>query len=145
MADTLSERILAALAAEIATIDGVVGVYRSRADGFARRESPSVVVEPGDQQPREISTCRTLWADQVLIGIYTCGDVPDQLADPIRRDIHAKVMSFRDELASITIVDLQPETVTRELEAGDKPAMWTLCPYRVSYQTAVDDLTIEGP
>lgn len=145
MADTIAERILAAISTDVAALPTVSAGYRSRADAFSRRESGSVVVEPGQSDPLEANTCRMRWDDEIVIGIYTCGEIPDQLADPIRRDVHAAVMAYRQALqvAGISVVDITAAAVSRELEAGDKPAMWTVCRYRVAYHTLIDDLTAQ--
>jgi hypothetical protein len=145
MTTSISEQIIDSIATEILLIPDVVGVYRSRADGFVRRESPSVVVEPGSSTAQEVNVCRMRWDDEIMIGIYTCGDVPDQLADPIRCSIHLSVMAYRQvlQINGIPIADITAGAVTRELEAGDKPAMWTILRYRVAYHTLIDDLAAQ--
>ena len=145
MTATISERIIAALATQAATLDSVTAVERSRADAYARRESGSVCIEPDSSTPQEVNICRTEWIDRVLFGIYTCGPIPDQLADPIRRDIHAMVMAYRRSINGIAIINITAGTVTRELEPGDRPVMWTLCPYLIQYQTSIEDLTTQDP
>lgn len=145
MTATISEQIISALATELVGISGVVGLYRSRADAFARRESPSITLEPGSSTAQEVNVCRMRWDDEIMIAIYTCGDIPDQIADPIRRDVHAVVMAYRQalQIAGIPVVDITAGAVTRDLEAGEKPAMWTVCRYLVSYHTQIDDLTAQ--
>lgn len=145
MTATISERIIAALAAEAALLDSVTAVERSRADAYARRESGSVCIEPDTSTPVEVNLCRLEWTDRVTFGIYTAGPIPDQLADPIRRDIHAMVMAFRRSINGIAIIDIRAGIVTRELEAGDRPVMWTICPYMIQYQTNIEDLTTQHP
>jgi hypothetical protein len=142
---SIAEEIISAIDANVAAMPSVVDTYRSRADAFSRRESGSVVVEPGNSTAQEVNTCRMRWDDEIMIGIYTCGDVPDRLADPIRREIHASVMAYRQVLQvnGIPIVDITAGTVTRELEAGDKPAMWTVLRYLVAYHTLIDDLAAQ--
>jgi len=145
MTTTISERIIAALATATDALDSVTAVERSRADAYARRESGSVCIEPDTSTPQEVNICRLEWIDRVLFGIYTAGQIPDQLADPIRRDIHAMVMAYRRSINGIAIIDIIPGTVTRELEAGDRPVMWTVCPYLIQYQTSIEDLTTQNP
>jgi hypothetical protein len=142
---SIGERIIAAMATQIAALPAVTDAYRSRADAFSRRETGSVVVEPGNSNGEEVNVCRMRWDDEIMIGIYTCGDVPDQLADQIRSQIHTVVMAYRRtlQISNIPIVDIVAGTVTRELEAGDKPAMWTVCRYRVAYHTTIEELSMQ--
>lgn len=145
MTATIAERIIAALATQAATIDSVTAVERSRADAYTRRETGSVCIEPGLTTMQEVNICRLDCNDEVLFGIYTAGPIPDQLADPIRRDIHAMVMAYRSNPNDIAIIDIRPNRVTRELEPGDRPAMWTICSYTIQYHCSIDDLTSQAP
>lgn len=145
MTATIAEQILDAIATDVEALATVVACERDRADAYSRRESGSVVVNPGQSTAEEVNTCRMRWDDEIEIAIYTCGQTPSQLADPIRRDIHGAVMAYRRELqiAGIPIVDITAGTVTRDLHPGDAPAMWTICRYRVAYHTRIDDLTAQ--
>lgn len=145
MTATISEQIIAALATQAASLGSVAAVERSRADAYSRRESGSVCIEPDTSDPQEVNICRTEWIDRVLFAIYTAGPIPDQLADPIRRDIHAMVMAYRRSINGIAIINITAGKLVRELEGGDLPVMWTVCPYLIQYQTSIEDLTTQDP
>lgn len=139
MADTIRERILQAV---YNAVDGATtaAVYRSRVDALSRRQAPALVVEPARDQVQDVvSNCKLDWALSVLVAVYTRGAAPDQLADPIIRDIHAAAMADRS-LGGIAM-DITPEAVDFQLEPGDVPAGWTVCSYRVRYRTGISDLT----
>jgi hypothetical protein len=140
-----SEQVIAGLFAAVEVIPGLTGVYRSRADAFSRREAPALVVEPLSHDPKMASICRMEWTDQIAFAIYTRGGdlgglSPDQQSDPIRVALHRIIMQQRYQVAGIDVTAIMPGKVTRELEAGDVPAMWTVCWYWVSYRTPIDDL-----
>lgn len=134
------EQILAAITATLAGTTGVSNrIYRSRVEAFARNEAPAIVVEGGRETAAVISNCKLDWSMDVLVAIYARGNIPDQLADPVRVSAHAKLMA--DRTIGGLAMDIVPTSVDPQLEAADQPALWMVCTYQVRYRTAATDLT----
>jgi len=140
---TKREQIMAAVATVLADTANVGSrVYRSRAEAFSRNESPALVIEPGtDTAASEpISTCKIDWTFQLIVAVYTRGAIPDQVADPVIRSIHGKLMA--DRSVGGLAMDLWPVSVEPQLASADTPAMWTVLTYQVRYRSSVEDLAI---
>jgi hypothetical protein len=134
------EQILAAITSNLAGTTGVGSrIYRSRVEAFARNEAPAIVVEGGRENGSTYSTCKLDWSMDVLVAIYARGNIPDQLADPVRVSAHAKLMADRS-IGGLAI-DIVPTSVDPQLESADQPALWMVCAYQVRYRTAANDLT----
>jgi hypothetical protein len=143
-APSLREQILTRIAT--VTLPGTVQVgsriYRSRVQAYSRSESPAITVSPGDDNP--INAPRTIGAslgrlDQalpVLIEIYVRGDVPDQLADPIGVDLHARMMA--DRTLGGLAHDVQPDGWAPQYEPADATAGWIGHRFLIRYRTRDD-------
>jgi len=147
---SIREQILNRIAT--VTLPGTVQVgsriYRSRAQAYSRSEAPAITVSPGEDNP--VNAPRTIGAslgklDQalpVLIEIYVRGDVPDQLADPIGVDIHARMMA--DRTMGGLAHDVQPDGWAPQYEPADATAGWIGHRFLVRYRTK-DDAINELP
>lgn len=138
---TLSRRelILQALVASVASLPDVTGIYRSRVEAFSRDEAPALVIEAGQAVPTIYATCKLNWEMDVLVSSYARGPVPDTAADAVLTAAHALLMA--DRTVGGLAIDLVPGVVTTDLERADLASCWLTAVYRVSYRTAVDDLT----
>ena len=138
---TKRERILAAIATTLVNTTGVsTRIYRSRVEAFARNESPAIVIEPGiDTAAREpASTCKIDWTFQLIIAVYSRGAIPDQVADPVIKSLHSKIMN--DRTIGGLAMDIWPVSVDPQMDKADQPALWTVLTYSVRYRTSVTDL-----
>jgi hypothetical protein len=134
------EQILVHIANTLASTAGVNGrVYRSRVDAFSRDEAPAIVIEPGQDDARTYSTCKLDWTLNVLVVVYTRGQIPDQLADPIIVDAHSKLMADRT-LGGLAI-DIIPTMTDPQRDKADLTSLWQVNTYQVRYRTSADDLT----
>jgi hypothetical protein len=143
-APSLREQILAHIAT--VTMPGVVQVgtriYRSRAQAYSRSEAPAITISPGEDKP--VNAPRTIGASlgrldnvlPVLIEIYVRGDVPDQLADPIGVDVHARMMA--DRTLGGLAHDVQPDGWRPEYEQADATAGWIGHKFLIRYRTRDD-------
>jgi hypothetical protein len=141
---SIREQILNRIAT--VTLPGTVQVgsriYRSRAQAYSRSEAPAITVSPGEDNP--VNAPRTIGAslgklDQllpVLIEIYVRGDVPDQLADPIGVDVHARMMA--DRTMGGLAHDVQPDGWAPQYEPADATAGWIGHRFLVRYRTKDD-------
>jgi hypothetical protein len=139
---TKRERILAAIRTALTGTTQVgARIYRSRVEPFARNESPAIVVEPVSDTAQQNTALPTLdWSLTVRVAIIVRGNVPDQLADPIVQDAHAKIMA--DLTLGGYAIDVQPQTAVFELLEADQPAGVVSLEYLVRYRTSVVDLTV---
>ena len=137
---TRREQILSAVAAALATTAGVGGrVYRSRVEAFSRNEAPALIIEPGPDPAEVYANCKLDWRLTLLIVIYTRGQIPDQLADPILLDAHSKLMADRT-LGGLAI-DIVPTLSDPQRDKADLTSLWQVNTYQVRYRTAVDNLS----
>lgn len=133
------EQILQAITTALAgTTQVSTRIYRSRVDAFARNEAPALVVEGGPERCNIVSNCKLDWTMDLIVAIYTRGITPDQLADPIRADVHAKLMANRT-IGGLAI-DILPTSMDPQLEKADQPALWMVNTYSVRYRTSVTSL-----
>ena len=138
---TKRETILAAIRTALTGTTGVsTRIYRSRVEPIARGESPAIVVEPVSDTAEQNTSLPTLdWSLTVRVAVIVRGNIPDQLADPIVADAHSKIMA--DLTLGGYAIDVQPVSVTFELQEADQPAGVILMDYLVRYRTSVADLS----
>lgn len=137
---TKREQILRAIATSLATTTGVNGrVYRSRVTAVQRAESPAIVIEPISDTPTQNTSLPTLdWRMRVRVSVIVRGDTPDQLADPIIEDMHAKMVA--DLTLGGYAIDVQPDEVTFNMLDADQPAGVIFNDYIIQYRTTVASL-----
>lgn len=139
---TRRESILTAIRTALTgTVQVSTRIYRSRVEPLARGELPAIVVEPvGDSAEQNTSLPTLDWTLTVRISVIVRGDIPDQLADPIVQDMHAKVMA--DLTLGGYAYDVQPLSVSFDLVEADQPSGVISCDYAVRYRTRVADLSL---
>lgn len=135
------EQILAQVATVLAGTTQVGSrIYRSRVEAFSRDEAPAIVIEPGIDRAVEFSSCKLDWTLELIIGVYTRGQIPDQLADPIVVDVNTRLMTDRS-LGGLAI-DILPAMVDPQRDKADLTSLWTVLTYKVRYRT--DDVNLES-
>jgi hypothetical protein len=137
---TKRERILRTIQDRLALTHGVEGrVYRSRVTAMQRAESPAIVIEPISDTPTQNTSLPTLdWRMRVRVTVIVRGDVPDQLADPIIENMHARMVT--DLTLGGYAIDVQPDEVTFNMLDADQPAGVIFNDYIVQYRTSVASL-----
>jgi hypothetical protein len=138
---TRREQILAQIATQLATIAGA-NVYRSRVEPLTRGESPAIIVEPRQDQAAQSTIPRIDWSLTVAVTVFVRANVPDQAADPLVQQVHAKMM--QDLTLGGVAYDVQPQGVQFEMLEADVPAGIITSEYVVLYKTALTDLTTLG-
>jgi hypothetical protein len=138
---TKREQVLIAIRTALTGTAGVGSrIYRSRVEPITRGESPAIVVEPvSDTAEQNTSLPKLDWSLTVRVAVIVRGAIPDQLADPIVEDAHSKIMA--DLTLGGYAIDVQPVSVTFELQEADQPAGVILMDYLVRYRTSVADLS----
>jgi hypothetical protein len=115
-------------------------IYRSRVEPLSRNEAPAIVVEPVADQAAQNTSLPTLdWSLTVRVAVIVRGNVPDQVADPIVQDMHARLMA--DLTLGGVAFDIQPVSVQFELQSADQPAGVVVCDYLVRYRSSITDLS----
>ena len=139
MTTSRREQILAYAATALAGTTGVSSrIYRSRVEAFTREEAPAIVIEPGIDRAVEFSSCKLDWTLELIIAVYTRGQVPDQLADPIVVDVNTRLMNDRS-MGGLAI-DILPAMVDPQRDKADLTSLWTVLTYKVRYRT--DDVNL---
>lgn len=134
------ETILARIVTALAGTTGVSSrIYRSRVEPLARGEAPALVVEPISDSATQDTLGTLLWTMTVRVAIIVRGNVPDQLADPIITDVHAKLMG--DATLGGYVIDMLPTTVSFENLEADQPAGVVSAEFAVTYRTALNSLS----
>lgn len=143
MTYSIRERIVAAMAAALVNTTQVgTRIYRSRVEAFSRSEAPALVIEPGtDEVLQELSICKLDWRLTVTVAVYVRGAIPDQVADPIIADVHAKLMA--DRTLGGLAMDVIPVSVDPQIEKADQVASWTVITWAVRYRTSVTSITAQ--
>ena len=138
---TKRERILRAITTALTPTAGVNGrVYRSRVTAVQRAESPAIVVEPINDTPTQNTSLPTLdWRMRVRVSVIVRGDVPDQIADAVIEDMHARMV--RDLTVGGYAIDVQPDEVSFTIVDADQPAGVIFNDYIVQYRTSVASLS----
>ena len=137
---TKREQVLTAIRTALTGTTGVgTRIYRSRVEPLTRQESPAIVVEPVSDSAEQNTALPTLdWSLTVRVAIIVRGDIPDQVADPIIESAHAKIMA--DLSLGGYAIDVQPISVTFDLQEADQPAGVIMMDYLVRYRTNVANL-----
>lgn len=130
--ELILEHIVAALQA------GGTPVYRSRVEPIAREETPAIIVEPTNDTAQQTTIGRLDWTLGVRVMVIVRGDAPDQLADPIVQDIHARIMA--DMTQGGLAYDTQPRSTTFELTQGDNPVGVITSEFEVLYKSNLQNL-----
>jgi hypothetical protein len=143
MTYSIREQILAAIATALTNTTQVgTRIYRSRVEAFSRSEAPALVIEPGtDEVLQELSICKLDWRLTVTVAVYVRGAIPDQVADPIIADVHAKLMA--DRTLGGLAMDVIPVSVDPQIEKADQVASWTVITWAVRYRTSVTSITAQ--
>lgn len=142
MAVSIREAIMARLAVVLAdTAGGVDGrVYRSLADAMAFDECPCVTIEwQADEEAEEASSLQMHRHLSVAVNIFTRGEFPDVLADPIAQSVHSLIMAD-DQLAGNALWT-RLGSASFEFENLDKNSAKTTHEYIVLYRHSYEDLT----
>lgn len=114
-------------------------IYRSRVVPLARNEAPAIVVEPVGDTCVQDTLGTLMWTMQVRVAVIVRGDVPDQLADPVMVDVHAKLMG--DTTLGGYVIDILPTAVSFEMMEADQPAGVVSAEFAVKYRTALTSLS----
>lgn len=134
------ETILARIVTALAGTTGVSSrIYRSRVEPLARGEAPALVVEPISDTATQDTLGTLQWVMTVRVAIIVRGNVPDQLADPIITDVHAKLMG--DATLGGYVIDMLPTTVSFENLEADQPAGVVSAEFAVTYRTDLNSLS----
>lgn len=130
------EDILAAMMTRLANTSGIgspARVYRSRVVAMRTDKLPAITVEPLQESAQYDNLNFMTWTLQVSVKVFTRGEAPDQLADPIINSAYALLMADRS-LGGLAL-DVLPSSIGFSAEDGDKPLGMADCVFTVTYRT----------
>ena len=129
------EQILAQVATALGASTLIIQpVHRSRVVPLARGSLPAIAVEPvNDSAESEAPLGFLQWNLQFRVIILVAGEVPDQVADPIAEDAHAKIMS--NTTLNGLVIDIMPNSVSFDLIDGDQPRGAITMNFTATYRT----------
>ncbi len=137
------EQILAALATSLAATPSIgANVYRSRAAGALRAETPMVILEPLQDSASEPTIYYVDWQLITRLTILARGSIPDQVADPVVTAVYARMMA--DLTVGGLAYDVEPRGVTWQIGDADAESVEIMCDFVVKYRTALQDMTTGG-
>ena len=133
-----AERILAAIVTAITPTTGISSrVFRDRWEAVARSEMPCLVVEPLGEEPGIVSIPFTDYVLTVAVDILISGSPLSALADPIRVNLHSRLMADRT-LGGLTH-SIDPGPSEWKGEPGEIGIL--SLSYRIPFRTFTADLT----
>jgi len=133
-----AERILAAIVTAITPTTGISSrVFRDRWEAVARSEMPCVVVVPLGEEPGIVSIPFTDYVLTVAVDILVSGSPLSALADPIRVNLHSRLMADRT-LGGLTH-SVDPGPSEWKGEPGEIGIL--SLSYRIPFRTLTADLT----
>ena len=134
------EQILAAITTKLLPTAGVSGrVFRSQADPNPRDLAPFITVEWSSEQSMPDTVQLLGRSLNVDVSVYTRGDTPDSLADPIMVDLHQRLVA--DPSLGGLAIDIQLEDASNEVIAADFPAAKVTHTYVVKYRHSYGNMT----
>jgi len=139
---TKRELIMTQVLAALAPTAGVSGrVYRSRVVALTRSETPAILVEPQTDSVSQETSLPTLdHSLRIAVSVVVRGDIPDQVADPIAEDVHARLMA--DLSLGGNAIDIQPNETSFTLVDADQPGGVITNVFSIRYRTTVASLSI---
>jgi len=133
-----SEQILAAIATALAPTAGISSrVFRDRWEAVARNEMPCIVIEPLSESD-EVPTTGPINTDLVVsIDILISGALLSTLADPIRVDMHSRLIAAT--FTGLDVIHAYPQSREWQAESGEIGILSSS--YAVRYRSSLSDLT----
>ena len=115
-------------------------VFRSRETAITHDEAPSIVIKPVNEESKVMSSGVDENTLIVALEIFTRGDPPDQLADPVAVAAH-RLLSADPQLACL-ITSIRRKERNWEGQEADDTAGFVMMRYEVRYLTAANDMTV---
>jgi len=133
-----SEQILAAIATALAPTAGISSrVFRDRWEAVARNEMPCIVVEPLSESD-EVPAVGPISTDLVVsIDVLISGAPLSTLADPIRVDMHSRLIAAT--FTGLGVIHVYPQSREWQAESGEIGILSSS--YAVRYRSSLSDLT----
>jgi hypothetical protein len=139
---SIRERIIQNVVAALAAAPGMPAVYRSRTAALSRADSvAAVIVSPAADQGAQNVVPKVDWDLSLQVIVYTRGDQPDVLADPIIVAVTAAIMA--DQTQGNLAMDTQPASVHFGFSDADESLCFATCQFDIKYRTDQRDLTIQ--
>lgn len=135
------EQIMDVIGSRLANVSGVGGrVYRSQSDPNDRELMPCIAYRWTSEQPTPQTVPQMERTLNVEISVFTRGDTPDELADPIMVSVHSLLMA--DTSLGGLAIDMRLDDASSEIVAADMPAAKVTHAYAVQFRHSYSDMTI---
>lgn len=141
------EQILTAFAtAAVGTVGLGSRIYRDREQAVGRNEIPTgegvLIIEPASETDDISTTTETLTTTlNINADLYINGAPLSTISDPIRVDLHSRIMASTALRA--LVISVYPSGRNWDPEAGDLGAVRST--YTVTYRTSLTDITRQLP
>ncbi len=126
-------------ASAVITAAASVPVYRSRAAAVALPEGTVIIIFPEEEDSSYFANTPVKREVIVVIRIVARGDVPDQVADPVRVAMHAALMA--DPTLGGLCLRIVEQGTKWEIEEADMTAVNVESRYKFIYLTPTNSLT----
>jgi hypothetical protein len=134
------EQILSALVTLlIGSTSAGSNVFRSRAASVTRDETPAIIVRPEEDVPEKQFAGVTIDLLTVAVDVYTRGDVPDQLADPVIAAAHTLIMAD-PTIGGLAAQIIKGPSKWEDADADQTAGKATFL-YHVKYTTSIGNLS----
>jgi hypothetical protein len=133
MANSVVESILEYLATRLSAVSGA-SFYRSREEAIAKAEGVAGLLFPGDETSDYLGSFakRTV---KINVSVIARGQIPDQVADPVRVAAFAAIMA--DRTLGGLCANIFDEETRWELAEADQNAVEVTTMFRVIYMTPI--------
>lgn len=132
MSNSIGEQILEAIAVKLAAIPGAT-TFRSRAAAVALPEGIAIIIKPKEELVAYLANPVAKREFMVEIEIIARGDVPEQVADPVRVAMHAALMAD-PTLGGLSLRIVEQDTIWT-VEEADQTAMSAISRYKIIFLT----------
>lgn len=139
---SIREQIISHVVATLKAAPGLPEVFRSRTAALSRKDSvAAVIVSPAADQAQQVVIPKTDWDLSIHAIVYTRGDEPDALADPIITAVHAAIMA--DQSQGNLAMDTEPANVHFSFSDADESVCFATMQFDIKYRTSQSDLTTQ--
>jgi hypothetical protein len=141
--DSIREKILQALTSKLTELEQVnsTRVFRSRKSALSGGD-PAIIVQPVSEEVEALMSGLAERRLTVSVRVIARGEVPDQVADPIVAEAHAKLTA--DTRLNGLTVDISELGSEWQIEEAELPSCEVAMSYVVTYRTELDDLMLSA-
>lgn len=138
MTASVEEQILEALFTKFSGLSGFT-TYRSRKAAVMLQEGTVLILQPKNTPVTRMAVTVTKRDFTIQTEILARGDIPDQVADPVRIAVHAALLA--DQTVGGLALSIVEEETEWEFDEADLTAVSVTARYRIIFATPANSLT----